>query len=112
MPTVIACRLWLAGLLVQLAAWLHPSDHVRPALVVHRPLTPLQLAARQEVGRLQTEPFSTVSKRQIVFRTLRDQFPGAGVSTLNYALEEAVRDLAAAAGAAGPDPEQETVIHG
>jgi hypothetical protein len=96
MPTLHACRLWLAAWLVQLAAWIHPSEHALPQLAF-RPLPPpptaLQRAARAEVSKVAGQPFSSVSKRQIVFRALRDQFPGEGVSDLNLALEEAVRDL-------------------
>lgn len=98
MPTLKQIRQWLANQLLALALRLDPDTCAVfvvqvMAAMPPAPPTPLQAAARLEVGRLEAEPFSSVSKRQIAHRTLREQFPALGASDVNFALEEAVRDL-------------------
>lgn len=100
-----AFRLWLSQVLIGWAAWVHPDPLAVGMLATPAPprvLTALEQAARTVTTRLRDEPFSSVSKRQIAFRDLRDQFPGVGASDLNFAVEEAVRGLPPRPPAAAP----------
>lgn len=101
-----AIRRWLRDLLLAIATWLDPDRagglvdvsvaSVAAAVPVQPIPTPLEVAARAVVGRLDPENYSHVSKRQLAFRELQAGFPGARVSDLNFAIEDAVRRLVAA----------------
>lgn len=102
---MVALRRWLRDVLLALAAWLDPDragglvdvSVASAAAVPAEPMpTPLELAARMAVARLDPEPYSHVSKRQLAYRELQAAFPGARMSDLNFAIEDAVRRLVAA----------------
>jgi hypothetical protein len=81
-----AVKQWVAEVLRAVAEWLVPTPPPPGP-------TPLERAARRVVGTLSTQPFSSVSKRQIAFRRVHGECPGHAVWEINYALEAAVADL-------------------